>query len=47
MITAVASVRPVDPARVYAVGVSAGAVMAYRLGCNLAGRTAGSARWPE
>jgi polyhydroxybutyrate depolymerase len=31
----------VDPARVYAVGVSAGAMMAYRLGCEDADRIAG------
>lgn len=31
----------VDPARVYGVGVSAGAMMAYRLGCDLSGRIAG------
>jgi polyhydroxybutyrate depolymerase len=31
----------VDPARVFAVGVSAGGMMAYRLGCELAGRIAG------
>jgi len=31
----------VDPARVFAVGVSAGGMMAYRLGCELSGRIAG------
>lgn len=31
----------IDPARVYAVGVSAGAMMAYRLGCQDADRIAG------
>jgi polyhydroxybutyrate depolymerase len=31
----------VDPARVFVVGVSAGAMMAYRLGCELAGRIRG------
>ena len=31
----------VDPARVFAVGVSAGAMMAYRLGCERADRIAG------
>lgn len=31
----------IDPARVYAVGVSAGAMMAYRLGCEAADRIAG------
>ncbi len=33
----------VDPARVFVVGVSAGAIMAYRLGCELAGRINGVA----
>jgi polyhydroxybutyrate depolymerase len=33
--------QKVDQARVYAVGVSAGAMMAYRLGCEMAGRIAG------
>ena len=31
----------IDPAQVFAVGVSAGAMMAYRLGCELADRIAG------
>ncbi len=31
----------VDPARVFAVGVSAGGMMAYRLGCELSGRITG------
>ena len=31
----------VDPARVFAVGVSAGGMMAYRLGCELSARFAG------
>lgn len=31
----------VDPARVFAVGVSAGGMMAYRLGCELSARIAG------
>lgn len=31
----------IDPARVFATGVSAGAMMAYRLGCELPGRIAG------
>lgn len=31
----------VDPAQVFATGVSAGAMMAYRLGCELPGRIAG------
>ncbi len=30
-----------DPARVFAVGVSAGGMMAYRLGCELSGRVTG------
>ncbi|MGI8686843.1 MAG: alpha/beta hydrolase family esterase [Acidimicrobiales bacterium] len=37
----VAANRGVDPRRVYAVGVSAGGVMAYRLACDLAPRLAG------
>lgn len=41
VITDVAAVREVDASRVYAVGVSAGAVMAYRLACDLAPRLAG------
>ena len=36
-----ASVAPVDPARVYAMGVSAGGVMAYRLACDRADLVAG------
>ena len=43
VITDVAAVRRIDLGRVYAVGVSAGGVMAYRLGCDLAGRLAGVA----
>ena len=35
------AVRGVDEARIYAVGVSSGAVMAYRLGCDRAQRLAG------
>lgn len=31
----------IDPGRVFATGVSAGAMMAYRLGCELSGRIAG------
>jgi len=31
----------VDPARIFAVGFSAGAMMAHKLGCDLAGRIAG------
>ena len=33
--------QKVDQARVYAVGVSVGGMMAYRLGCDMAGRIAG------
>lgn len=35
------ALRRVDTSRVYAVGVSNGAVMAYRLGCDQAGRITG------
>ncbi|MCA1674356.1 MAG: polyhydroxybutyrate depolymerase [Actinobacteria bacterium] len=31
----------IDPARVFAVGFSAGAIMAHKLGCDLSGRIAG------
>ena len=41
VITDVAATRSIDPSRVYAVGVSAGGIMAYRLGCDLAARLAG------
>lgn len=41
VITDIASRRGVDLERVYAVGVSAGGVMAYRLACDLAPRLAG------
>lgn len=41
VITDIATVRNVDASSVYAVGVSAGAVMAYRLACDLAPRLAG------
>lgn len=41
LITDVAAVRRIDEKRVYAVGVSAGGMMAYRLGCDLPGRFAG------
>lgn len=41
VISDVAAVRSIDAARVYAVGVSAGGIMAYRLACDLAGRIAG------
>lgn len=39
----VTSDYPVDPTRIYAVGASAGAMMAYKLGCEMAGRVAGVA----
>lgn len=42
VISDVAAVRPIDTARVYAVGVSGGGVMAYRLACHLTGRLAGA-----
>ncbi len=32
---------PIDPARIYAVGASAGAMMAYQLACVMADRVAG------
>jgi polyhydroxybutyrate depolymerase len=41
LIDDVVSAQTVDQARVYAVGVSAGGMMAYRLGCEMAGRIAG------
>ncbi len=41
LITDVTAVRRIDTARVYAVGVSAGGIMAYRLACDLPGRIAG------
>lgn len=41
LIDDVGTVRNLDARRVYAVGVSAGGVMAYRLACNLAERLAG------
>lgn len=41
LIDDVAAVRRIDTTRVYAVGVSAGGIMAYRLACDLAGRIAG------
>lgn len=37
----VESTTKVDPTRVYAVGVSTGGMMAYRLGCEMADRIAG------
>ena len=42
VISDVAAVRRIDTARVYAVGVSGGGVMAYRLACDLTGRLAGA-----
>lgn len=41
LITEVVATRRVDESRIYAVGFSAGGIMAYRLGCDLAGRLAG------
>jgi len=41
LIDDVAAGNKVDTARVYAVGVSAGAMMAYKLACDQAGRIAG------
>ncbi len=41
LITDVAAVRRIDTTRVFAVGVSAGGIMAYRLACDLTGRIAG------
>jgi polyhydroxybutyrate depolymerase len=41
LIAEVSATRRIDPARVYAVGVSAGGIMAYRLACDLGGRIAG------
>lgn len=41
LIDDVAAANQVDTARVYAVGVSAGAMMAYKLACDQAGRIAG------
>ena len=41
VIADVAARRPVDQSRVYAIGVSAGGIMGYRLACDLAGRIAG------
>lgn len=41
LIDDVASKNRIDSARVYAVGVSAGAMMAYKLACEQAGRIAG------
>ncbi len=39
----VSAIERVDPARVFAVGFSGGAIMVHRLGCDLAGRIAGVA----
>lgn len=41
LITDVSATGRIDPARVYAVGVSAGGIMAYRLACDLGDRIAG------
>ncbi len=43
VITEVSAARRIDTDRIYAVGVSAGGIMAYRLACDLAGRIAGVA----
>ena len=43
VISDVAGVRDIDVARVYAVGMSGGGVMAYRLACGLTERLAGAA----
>jgi polyhydroxybutyrate depolymerase len=41
LIDELAGTHPIDRSRIYAVGVSAGAEMAYRLACDLADRLAG------
>ena len=41
VISDVATVRRIDLSRVYAFGVSAGGIMAYRLACDLPGRITG------
>jgi polyhydroxybutyrate depolymerase len=41
LITDVIASRRIDERRIYAVGFSAGGIMAYRLACDLAGRFAG------
>lgn len=41
LVSDVVASRRIDEARVYAVGFSAGGMMAYRLACDLAGRFAG------
>ena len=41
LIDQVGTEEEVDPARVFVTGVSAGAMMAYRLGCDMADRIAG------
>jgi polyhydroxybutyrate depolymerase len=43
MLDELTSTYVIDPARIYAVGASNGAIMAYRLGCELANRVAGVA----
>jgi polyhydroxybutyrate depolymerase len=41
VVTDISAVRRIDRTRIYAVGVSAGGIMAYRLACDLADRFAG------
>jgi polyhydroxybutyrate depolymerase len=41
VVSDVSAVRRIDGTRIYAVGFSAGGIMAYRLACDLAGRFAG------
>jgi len=43
LIDHLARIYPIDPARVYAAGLSNGGMMAYRLGCELSDRVAGIA----
>lgn len=43
VISDVSSLRPIDTTRIFAVGVSAGGIMAYRLACDLPGRITGVA----
>ncbi len=47
LIDRLVSEHDADPERVYATGVSAGAMMAYRLACERPGQIAGGAPWPE
>lgn len=41
VITEITTIRRIDPKRIYAVGVSAGGIMAYRLACDMDDRLAG------